>query len=150
MTSPRPVPAGFEPTHFPMRVPFAEKMGPTFQRLVPNGIDIGAWVTDDNRNGGKMAHGGFLMTLGDIASGRAAVIATDIHHFTVHVSFTMNFYAAAPLGSWVEVHARIERQGKSMLFCHCDYFADGAKIGTATTVLKSSVIRRAEPGTSAG
>lgn len=142
MATTHPIPAGFEPTQYALPVPFAEGIGPTYQRLVENGIDIGAWVTQDRRNGGKMAHGGFLMTLGDIASGRAAIEAMGADRFTVHVSFTMNFYGAASLGSWVEVHARIQRQGKSMLFCNCDYFADGEKIGNASTVMKSSELRR--------
>jgi uncharacterized protein (TIGR00369 family) len=139
------IPAGFEPAQFRMQVPFIDLVGPVYMRLSDGGCDIGARVEQRHRNGGRIAHGGFLMTLADIATARAAALLLPDDRANLHVNISMDFYAAAPLGSWVEARARVERQGKSMTFCNCDFFVDGAKVGHATAVLKSIAFRPRAP-----
>ena len=149
-TETQAIPEGFSPSKFAMKVPFAEQFAPTYQKIHQDGVDIGAWVTKDVRNGGQMAHGGFLMTLGDIATGRAATAVMGDDRFTVHLSFNMNFYAAAPVGAWIEARGRVNKRGRSIVYCSCDYYVNNQLIGRADAVLKSSEIRPKTRPTSEG
>ena len=137
-----PVPEGFVPTNFGRKIPFSEHFFPTYEKLTDRGVIIGARVVPECCNAGAMAHGAFLMALGDYATTRAtfAAVGTD-NRFTVHINFTMNFYAPAVQGTWLEARADVERTGKSIIFVSCNYFADDEPIGHAQAVLKSSVRR---------
>lgn len=140
------VPDGFTPTQFSRRIPFIELIGPTFMRYTPEGgVDVGAWVTEDNRNGGRMAHGAFLITLADMATARLAINEAGPERGAVHISLSMDFFAPAPVGTWVEARARIDRKGSSILFLGCDFYVDNEKIGRATAVMKILTPRSAPP-----
>ena len=146
MSSHRPPPGGFTPIDFGLDIPFVEHFFPTYERVTADGVDIGAWITDPCCNAGKMAHGAFLMALGDFATTRATFEQTGKHNrFTVHLNFSMNFYAPAPLGCWLEARARVARRGRSVIYTTCDYFADGEPVGRADAILKSSERRENNP-----
>jgi acyl-coenzyme A thioesterase PaaI-like protein len=130
------IPEGFAPSEFSRRVPFAERIGPTYMRYTEAGIDVGAWVTEENRNGGQMAHGAFLIALADMATARLAVNAAGAGQGAVHISLSMDFFSAAPVGSWVIARGHIDRKGKSILFCSCDFYVGTENIGRATAVMK--------------
>lgn len=133
------IPEGFLPTQFGLTIPFVENFFPTFQRLHDDSVEISARVTEGCCNAGNMAHGAFLMAQGDFATTKATFeVVGSRNRFTVHLNFTMNFFAAAPLGSWLIASARISKLGESIVYTNCDYFADGALIGHAEAILKSS------------
>ena len=139
-------PEGFSPTDFGLRIPFVDNFFPTYERVNGERVDIGARVTPECCNAGGMAHGAFLMALGDFATTRAVFASVGSHNrFTVHLNFQMNFYAAAPLGVWLEARARVSRRGRDIIYTSCDYFADGEQIGHADAILKSSERRKARP-----
>jgi acyl-coenzyme A thioesterase PaaI-like protein len=115
-----------------------------YHKVHEDGVDIGAWILDEYRNGGPMAHGGFLMTLGDIATGFAVNEVMGQDRFTVHVSFNMSFYAGVPVGSWLLVKASVGRRGRELVFAGCDYWVGDQRVGRGEAVLKSSPRR---PGT---
>lgn len=137
------IPEGFSPCVFDVAVPFSDQLK-VYQRVHEDGVDIGAWILDEYRNGGPMAHGGFLMTLGDIATGCAVNEVMGQDRFTVHVSFNMSFYAGVPLGSWLLVKASVGRRGRELVFAGCDYWVGDQRVGRGDAVLKSSPRR---PGT---
>ena len=140
------LPDGFLPIDFELQIPFVENFFPTYERVHDNGVDVGARVTKSVCNAGNMAHGAFLMALGDFATTRAAFERVERdQQFTVHLNFNMNFYAPAPLDSWVEARARVTRQGKSIVYTCCDFFADGSPVGRADAILKSTRRRKSTP-----
>jgi acyl-coenzyme A thioesterase PaaI-like protein len=137
------IPEGFSPCVFDVAVPFSDQLK-VYHRVHEDGVDIGAWILDEYRNGGPMAHGGFLMTLGDIATGFAVNEVMGQDRFTVHVSFNMSFYAGVPVGSWLLVRASVGRRGRELVFAGCDYWVGDQRVGRGEAVLKSSPRR---PGT---
>ena len=139
--SKRFVPEGFVPCAFEVPVPFVDNLE-VYYREHADSVDIGAWVLDDYRNGGPMAHGGFLMTLGDIATGHAVSMRKGINRFSVHISFNMNFYTSVPVGAWLEVRAKVTKEGRELVFSTCDYVVDGQVVGHADAVMKSAEIRK--------
>jgi acyl-coenzyme A thioesterase PaaI-like protein len=134
------IPKGFSPCRFEVPVPFSDGMD-LYHRVHDQGVVIGVWVQDKYRNGGQMAHGGFLMALGDIATGHATSELMGKDRYTVHVSFNMNFYSSVPIGCWLEVHGKVNRRGREVVFASCEYLVDGALYGRADAVLKSSLPR---------
>lgn len=135
------IPEGFTPTQFRVPVPFTDLIGPTWTRLLTDGADVGAWVTESVRNGGQMAHGAFLMALADSATARAANTTLAPDQYVLHVNLSMDFFAPAPVGTWVEARARVERKGSSMLFCGCGFYVGEEKIANATAVMKIITLR---------
>ena len=140
MLSKRAIPDGFTPCRFEVPVPFSDAMD-LYHRVHDQGIVIGIWVDEHYRNGGQMAHGGFLMALGDIATGHATSELMGTDRYTVHVSFNMNFYSSVPIGCWLEVHGKVNRRGREIVFASCDYIVNGAVLGHADAVLKSAPIK---------
>jgi acyl-coenzyme A thioesterase PaaI-like protein len=130
----RQVPEGFTPTKFRIPVPFVELVGPTWMRVLPDGAGAGAgaWVGDPVRNGGNMAHGGYLLTLADIATVRAANTTLAANEYVLPVNLSMGFYAPALLAAWVEARARVERKGRSMIFSTCNFYVGDENIGHAS------------------
>lgn len=133
----RTIPEGFSPCRFEVPVPFSDAMD-LYHCAHDHGVVIGIWVEDKYRNGGQMAHGGFLMALGDIATGHATSELMGKDRYTVHVSFNMNFYSSVPIGCWLEVHGKVNRRGREVVFASCEYLVDDKVYGRADAVLKSS------------
>lgn len=134
------IPEGFVRCRFEVPVPFSDNLE-VYHRVYDDGVTIGAWVLEDYRNGGPMAHGGFLMTLGDMATGHAVNQVKGTKRFTVHISFNMHFYSVVPVGAWVEVNARVTKEGRELVFANCDYVVAGKIVGHADAVMKSAEIR---------
>lgn len=134
----RTVPPGFAPADFGWPVPFLELIGDLHIKETEAGIVAGTWVTDEKRNGAQMAHGGLLLTLADLATGYAGYRLVEEGQFLVHVSLSMDFYAPAPVGAWVEARVKMESQGKSIFNAACEFFVEEKKIGHARAILKST------------
>ena len=146
MPQDQPPPEGFSATDFDLDIPFVENFFPTFERVDDDGVTIGARVTGACCNAGQMAHGAFLMALGDFATTRATFEKVGRRNrFTVHLNFNINFYGPAPRGSWLEARARVTRQGRSIVYTNCDYFADGEPVGRADAILKSGERKKNNP-----
>lgn len=132
------VPPGFAPADFGWPVPFLELIGDLYIKNTEDGVVAGTWVTDKKRNGAQMAHGGLLLTLADLATGYAGYQLVEKGQFLVHVSLSMDFYAPAPVGAWVEARVKMESQGKSIFNAACEFFVEEKKIGHARAILKST------------
>jgi|SRR5210317_1445868 len=141
-----PPPDGFLPTVFEHDIPFVNNFFQTYERHCDDCSEIGAWVTEECCNAGRMAHGAFLMAIGDFATTKATFRMMGTHNrFSVHMNFNMNFYAAAPKNSWLVAKARVTRAGSSIVYTTCDYYADGELIGHADAILKSTIRREKTP-----
>ncbi len=107
------IPDGYSPANFaigfldvagPYYLKEVEKDGHTFTR-------VGLRVGDSHINYVKLAHGGVLTTLADVALSYQ-VHASEMPRLNVVTnSLTTNFLSGAKLGDWLEADARIDRMG---------------------------------------
>jgi len=139
MSDPFQPPAGFVLIDSDSHIPFINNFFRFYERAEPDGVTIGTLVSPEYCNAGPMAHGGFLLTLGDYATAKATFrVMGRSNRYTVHMNLNMNFFAPAPMDSWLEARAKVDRAGKSVIFAGCEFFADGNLVGKADAILKSS------------
>lgn len=131
--SPSP-PFGYEPYIRP--IGFLNLIGPVYRRLVDGTEWFGLHVEAEHANQGPMAHGGLIASLADILLGRAAIVASSPRRGCLTANLSVDYLANAPLGSWLEGVATIERSGSNLSFASCRLFADGKPVATGRAILK--------------
>ncbi|WP_326958716.1 PaaI family thioesterase [Amycolatopsis sp. NBC_01286] len=112
--------------------PFSGLVGPLH---VNDAGVLGVHVRDEHRNTLGTAHGGFLMTLADIAAGRTARHAIGEGAVVRTVSSTVDFLSAAAVGSWLEVATTVDRVGRRAVFTSCRVTSAGTTVARASFVL---------------
>ena len=104
---------------FNISQPHIESLGPGFYKKEDgNQLVLGFFVKKENCNGYRSAHGGMLMALADFALCTSAMRSSDSPVTTV--SFHSEFIQPAPLGSLLEIRARLTKKGKSIGFSEGD------------------------------
>ena len=79
---------------------------------------LGFYVKKENCNGYGSAHGGMLMALADFSLCTSVMRGSDSPVTTI--SFHSEFIQPAPLGSLLEIRARLTKKGKSIGFSEGD------------------------------
>jgi acyl-coenzyme A thioesterase 13 len=125
------VPEGFTPLF--RTSPFLDTLGLFFYRLVDSGFVIGLRVDEEHGNARGAAHGGFLLTLADIALGYTAAAADPPLKLTT-VSISADFVGQARIGDWVEAQVDIERIGQRLAFANAFRVARGKRITRVSAV----------------
>lgn len=129
-------PAGFEPLF--RTSPYLDTLGPFFHRRQGEGFVIGCRVAAKHANARGTAHGGFLMSLCDVALGYRAAFSETPPATLITASVTTDFAGAARIGDWVEAHVDVQRIGGRLAFANC-YL----KVGEERIVRASAVFSRA-------
>jgi acyl-coenzyme A thioesterase 13 len=111
------VPEGFAPIF--RTSPFLDMLGPIFYRPVESGFVIGLRVDEKHGNARGAAHGGFLLTLADVALGYTAAASADPPLELTTVSMSADFVGHARIGDWVEAQVDIQRIGQRLVFAKC-------------------------------
>jgi uncharacterized protein (TIGR00369 family) len=111
-------------------------VGPLFLRNLGNKVEFGFRCGEKHVNAAKICHGGMLFTLMDIELGFNANVETGIKGFLVTVNMTSDFMAPVMEGQWVEAHASVVKQTRSLVFAEGRLFADGEVVLRANAVLK--------------
>ena len=128
------LPPGYEPYVRP--IGFLNLIGPVYRRI-DNGTEwYGLRLEAQHANQGPMAHGGLMASLADIILGRAAIVASTPKRGCLTVSLSIDYLDSAPLGSWLEGMATIERAGRNLSFASCRLLADGKPVASGRAVLK--------------
>ena len=117
MTRPRGIPDGF--VERPTRGPFARLVGPYYEAAARGDeaaetVVRGFQVEERHTNALGIAHGGMLMAFLD--SVLAGAVATVAEGSFVTLRMTTDFLAPARRGDWVEGHAVVTRQTRSVCF----------------------------------
>ncbi|MEP2989163.1 MAG: PaaI family thioesterase [Parasphingorhabdus sp.] len=108
------IPDGFEPAQFTKG--FLDQSGPYYLKEVADGTIVGLRVQKSHVNYIKVAHGGVLTTLADVALS-LQVHQSEIPNLPVStVSLTTNFLSGAKLDEWIEATAIIDRIGKKLAY----------------------------------
>lgn len=97
------IPQGYKPLRWARG--FGRTVGPLYYRREDERRIFGVRIGDHHANGLSNAHGGFLMTLADVAWGNA--ISVQRSSYWVTVRLTCDFLSPAKIGDWVEADSEI-------------------------------------------
>lgn len=115
---------------------FIGLVGPFWTRDNPDGIVSHGFIAQERHaNLLGVVQGGMLMTFADRALGVAAWKAVDNQPSTT-VQFSMNFVAAAQIGSFIEITPRVIRATRSLIFMEGRLTAGETELATATGLWK--------------
>ena len=128
------IPDGFSVVE--MQYGFVGTVGPLYHRAGPDGEVLAVRVEERHCNLGKVAHGGMITALADIAIGHRLVRSRKPLMWSLSLSLNTDFVGTAPLGCWLEARATLRRVGTSIAFVACDLSTDGKPVAIASSVLK--------------
>ena len=131
------VPEGFVP--IPHQSRFSRHLGTIFMPegttddsvAAENLVIIGFLLKEPHTGGPGRGHGGVTMTLLDEAMGRAASIAVDA--MCVTISMTTNFCQSTRIGDFIQMQARVIRQGKNIVFVDGELLDSRGKLVASAT-----------------
>jgi acyl-coenzyme A thioesterase 13 len=112
------IPEGFKSIAGFRTSPFLEINGPFYFREEGKKIILGVRIEEKHTNARGYAHGGFLMTLADVALGYNAVKVQNMSSSFVTTNMTVDFASSAKLGDWVEAHVDVQKIGKRVAFAN--------------------------------
>ena len=128
------VPEGF--SLVTMQYGFVGTVGPLYHRADAHGEVLAVRVEERHCNLGKVAHGGMITALADIAIGYRLVRSRKPLMWSLSLSLNTDFVGTAPLGCWLEARATLRRVGSSIAFVACDLSTEGKTVAIASSVLK--------------
>lgn len=123
------VPAGFAPLDD--GGPFVDMVGPVYS--AGPGV-LGIRVEGRHLNRAGTAMGGFLVTLVDVALGRAIREEADGDTSVATVSLTADYLRPASPGVWLEARTEVERLGGRLAFADCSVRGGDEEIVRARAV----------------
>jgi len=126
------IPEGFEPIF--RTSPYTELLGPIYQKKNASGLIIGLVAEEKHCNVRGLVHGGVLGSLADITLGYNAAFSTNPPTPMVTVSQTIDYAGKAQKGDWIEVHADVQKVGRSMAFANCYFYVDSKRFARASAV----------------
>ena len=90
-------------------------IGQGFYKRNDNGSLVMAfWIRSENTNSAGVAHGGMLMSVADYCLCSLAMDSKE--NYAATVSFRGEFIAPAKTGSLLEIHPKIDKETKSLVF----------------------------------
>ncbi|MEO0439527.1 MAG: PaaI family thioesterase [Pseudomonadota bacterium] len=132
------IPAGFERSRYSS--PFLDMAGPYYVRHDPDRIVVGTRIHKGQINHIRVAHGGVLGTLADVAMSMQVHEAEDPPLPVATMNLSTNYLAAAKLDDWVEAFADIDRISKRTAYCSGRILCGDTVLMTMTAVF--AILRR--------
>ncbi len=127
------LPDGFEPLF--RSSPFLDHNGPFFMRRNEDGtFVVGARVLPHHANSRGGAHGGFLMTMCDIALGYRVFASVQPPPSLTTANVTVDFAGTARVGDWIEAHVDVQKVGTRLAFANCYLVRNSERIVHASGV----------------
>lgn len=108
--------------------------GPYYVRHDDGCIIVGTRIHKGQINHIKVAHGGVLGTLADVALSLQVHEADRPRLPVATMSLTTNYLAAAKLNDWVEAHAQIDRMSERTAYCSGRIYCGDAVLMTMSAV----------------
>ncbi|MCG2838637.1 PaaI family thioesterase [Photobacterium sp. WH77] len=103
-------------------------------------------VTEQIDNLSQTLHGGVIYSMMDVTSMLATIATLEEGEYAITNNFSANIMSATKRGETVEFEARITRNGRNLLFSHCEAYkinASGARSLIATAQLSKFKRRQA-------
>ena len=110
------IPEGFVPLF--RTSPFLDTLGPFFYRPIGPGFIIGLRIAEKHGNARGTAHGGFLVTLADIALGYTAAASGGPPLKLTTINISADFAGHARVGDWLEARVDIQKIGRRLIFAN--------------------------------
>ena len=129
------IPEGFLPLF--RTSPSLDTLGPLFYRPIGPGFIIGRRVAEKHGNARGTAHGGFLVTLADIALGYTAAASGDPLLKLTTINISADFAGHARVGDWLEAQVDIQKIGRPFAFANAFL-----RVGSKSTARVSAVFAR--------
>lgn len=128
------VPDGFRSADFTGA--FLQRIGPYFVKQEQQRWLVGQHVEQQHVNYLGIAHGGMLSTLADVGLSIQPFLSERPNPEVTTTSMTINFVAAAKLGDWLVVDARIDRISKRIAHVHGSILRDDEVLVTMSGVFR--------------
>lgn len=112
---PGSTPTGFEKLILPPSG-YLDANGPFYAKYEKGKLTIGMRIDERHANSLGIAHGGLLMTLGDVILTIGSNIAAGLSRFLPTISATCDFIGAAKVGEWIEGEVNMHRAAKTHVF----------------------------------
>ena len=138
------VPAGFAPLAG-SDGGFDTISGPYFANTASDAPIIGIRIEARHLNSYGSCHGGVLLTLADLQGASVRYIAGIGDHDTPSVTVSVDFVARVPKGAWLEMHCRLVRRTKQLLFSEGHLIVDGDVVGRIDGIYKVRGIAACRP-----
>jgi acyl-coenzyme A thioesterase 13 len=132
-------PEGFSPLF--RTSPFLDAVGPFYYRRDGERLVIGLRVLEKHANARRVAHGGLLMTLADIALGYNTAYREDPPGSWVTANLSGDFAGAAKLGDWIEAHVDVQKSGKRLAFANAYLMVGDERILRASAMFARSAAK---------
>jgi acyl-coenzyme A thioesterase PaaI-like protein len=98
------IPKNFQPIGRLRTSPFLERIGPLFFEWGGKKLVLGLRIEESHANARGTAHGGLLLTLGDVALGYQMALSQDPPIRATTISMSADFIGGAAVGDWLEAH----------------------------------------------
>lgn len=123
---------------------FMQFAGPTWRRREGGELQLALLTGEQHANRNGVVHGGVILALADHALGMVSLDRTG-HSGQVTISLTVQFVSPAALGDFVEVHAEIIRQTRSIVFLRGILRVGSRVVATADGIWKILDSKRRQP-----
>ena len=120
------IPPNFRPVGQLRTSPFLERIGPLFFEWRGKKLVLGLRIDATHANARGTAHGGLLLTLGDVALGYQMALSQDPPIRATTISMSADFIGGAAVGEWLEAHVDEYQVGSRMAFANA-YLMVGEK-----------------------
>ena len=130
-----PPPVAFTLLDFPQRL--AGRIGPIYKRENGRSITIYSRVAEHHTNPAGSAHGGFLVTLIDIAMGITVSRHMGLSAVASTTQLNANFLGAAMIGDELYCDAQVDRMTRTLAFMSGRIVAGERLVLTATAVFRN-------------
>ena len=121
---------------FASESPFIHLVGPFFVSGLGGRRRVGTRVMEHHLNKGNVAHGGFLLTLADVALSLGSFEPGDVPP-KVTLSLNTEFAGPVRVGDWIEAEVDVIRIGRSLSFLRCDMTCDGERFASASGTFRN-------------
>ena len=129
-----PIPDGYKEIEFQTEH-HIDHIGKGFHKKDAEGnLVMAFYVKPENGNSGGVAHGGMLMSIAEYSLCSAAMESRE--KYVATISFRSEFISGAKIGSLLEVHTKISKHTKSLVFGGGMIISEGKKIMSFNGVVK--------------
>ena len=127
-----------EPTAFePLTASgFSQLIGPVDVQWVPSPV-FEVTARDEHCNSMSRAHGGFIASLIDIATGQGVKRMLNDGRSFVTVTTNIEYLGAARVGDRVRLEATVEKDSPSLVFARCVVSVGSRSIASASVVFSA-------------
>ena len=105
-----------------------------YKRDEDGNLIMAFWIKKENCNSADVAHGGMLMSIADYSLASASMPSRD--NYVATISFRSEFIAPAKLHSLAEVHTKVTKSTKSLVFGEGKIFCAGEIVYSFSGVVK--------------